>query len=79
MKKSRLLLAAPMVLALAACAQGMTEEDRATMNSAVQAGQQAQQSAQSAQAAAQRAEAAAQRAEAAANKAERIYQQMMRK
>lgn len=78
MKKSRLLLAAPLVLALAACA-GMTEEDRATMNSAVQAGQTAQQAAQSAQAAAQRAEAAAQRAEAAADKAERIYQQMMRK
>lgn len=79
MKKSRLLLAAPLVLGLAACAQGMSDEDRATMTAASQAGQQAQQSAQSAQAAAQRAEAAAQRAEAAANKAERIYQQMMRK
>lgn len=79
MKTTRLLIAVPMILGLAACAQGMSEEDRATMTSAVQAGQSAQSAAQQAQAAAQRAEAAAQRAEAAASKAERIYQQMMRK
>ncbi len=79
MKTTRLLLAVPMIVGLAACAQPMTDEDRATMTSAVQAGQSAQAAAQQAQAAAQRAEAAAQRAEAAANKAERIYQQMIRK
>lgn len=79
MKTTRLLIAVPMILGLAACAQGMSEEDRATMTAASQAGQTAQSAAQQAQAAAQRAEAAAQRAEAAATRAERIYQQMMRK
>jgi len=75
----KVLIAVPALLLLGACTQQLAEEDRAMLQSALQASQQADASADRAEAAANRAEAAAERAEAAANKAERVFQKTMRK
>lgn len=77
MKKA--LFALPLVMVMAACTAPLSEQDKQTMTSAVQAADKAQASAARAEAAANRSEAAAARAERAADKAEKMFQQGMRK
>jgi len=68
-----------MVAGLSACTAEMKPEDKALMNQAVTAANNAEASAVRAERAADRAEAAAARAEAAAMKVERMFTKGMRK
>lgn len=76
---AKMTVAAAVVGLMAACTTQLKEEDKALMNQAISASQDASTSAKRAEAAADRAEAAASRAEAAADKAAKMFQKGMRK